>query len=269
MRQLGVCSWIFGGAGAEAIAASVAPLGYRAIELHPPLLLADAMVVFADHDIAAVSVTPPDADIAHPEAAVRAPALDALRRTIDHAAALGIPRVAIHGQVGRIRPVGHQAEEDELLDDAASRLADHAADCGISLVFEVLNRYESHQINTAAQGIAMLDRVRRPNLKLLLDAYHMNIEEADPAGALRAAGSTLGLYHAADSNRRAPGHGHVDFEAQRAALDEIGYAGPVVMEIAAPGPDPFTPVKSGDFRAVLLDDLAAAAGWERSAVAWP
>ncbi|MCF3948121.1 sugar phosphate isomerase/epimerase [Acidiphilium sp. AL] len=258
-RTLGVCSWIFGGLGAGAIVKAVAPLGYRGIELHPALLEArDTASILADHGFDIVSITPPDADIAHPDPAIREPAIVTLYRMIDRATELGAPRAAVHGLVGRIRPVTTQAEEDDLLDDAVARLADHAAACGIALVFEVLNRYESHQINTAEQGLATLARLGRPNLKLLLDAYHMNIEEPDPAAALRAAGASLGLYHAADSNRRAPGRGHIDFAAQRAALDAISYAGPVVIEITAPGPDPFTPKKSGDFRAILLDDLAAA-----------
>ncbi|HEX7391162.1 MAG TPA: sugar phosphate isomerase/epimerase family protein [Acidiphilium sp.] len=258
-RPLGVCSWIFGGLEPGAIAKAIAPLGYRGIELHPPLLEAeDAASIFSDHGIDIVSITPPDADISHPDPAVREPAIVTLYRMIDRAAELGAPRAGVHGLVGRIRPVADQAQEDDLLDEAVARLTDHAAVCGIVLVFEVLNRYESHQINTAGQGLAMLDRLGRPNLKLLLDSYHMNIEEADPASALHAAGDRLGLYHAAESNRRAPGLGHIDFSAQRAVLDAISYSGPVIIEITAPGPDPFTPIKSGDFRTVLLDDLAEA-----------
>lgn len=258
-RTLGACSWIFGGLDIGAIASAIAPLGYRGIELHPPLLeAADTASILAGHGIGIVSVTPPDADISHPDPAVREPAIVMLYRTIDRAAELGAPRVAVHGLVGRIRPIAAQAQEDDLLDEAVARLADHAAVCGLDLVFEILNRYESHQINTADQGLAMLARLGRPNLKLLLDSYHMNIEEADPVSALRAAGDRLGLYHAADSNRRAPGHGHIDFLAQRAALETISYTGPIVVEITAPGPDPFTPIKSGDFHATLLADLAKA-----------
>ena len=64
--------------------------------------------------------------------------------------------------------------------------------------------------------------------------------------AIRQAGKHLGLYHVADSNRQGVGRGHTDFGAQAAALHEIGYTGPVIVECTAPGPDPFTPIKGDD-----------------------
>jgi sugar phosphate isomerase/epimerase len=81
------------------------------------------------------------------------------------------------------------------------------------------------------------------NVGILLDAYHMNIEEADPAVALRLARDRLWLYHAADSNRQGIGRGHTDFRAQWAALSDAGYTGPIILECTAPGPDPFAAIK--------------------------
>ncbi|GAA3333024.1 hypothetical protein GCM10020331_095440 [Ectobacillus funiculus] len=78
----------------------------------------------------------------------------------------------------------------------------------IEVVFEVLNRYENHQIVTGKEALSLIDAVNSPNLLVLLDAYHMNIEEADPIEALRNVGSKLGVYHVADSNRQAVGNGH-------------------------------------------------------------
>src|SRR5690606_26264304 len=120
------------------------------------------------------------------------------------------------------------------------------------------------QINTAAQGLDLLQQVGRDNLNLLLDSYHMNIEEADPADALNATGVRLGLYHAADSNRQAPGHGHTDFASQFAALQAVGYAGPVIVELTASGPDPFPPDKGPEFRSVVTRELDAAARYLRA-----
>jgi sugar phosphate isomerase/epimerase len=108
---------------------------------------------------------------------------------------------------------------------------------------EVLNRYESHLLNTAAQAVEFVEEVGAPNVGILLDAYHMNIEEADPAGAILDAGGRLFLFHAADSNRQAVGRGHTDFLALTRALGRAGYTGDVVLECTATGPDPFTPVK--------------------------
>ena len=87
----------------------------------------------------------------------------------------------------------------------------------------------------------------------------MNIEEADPVAALLAGGGRIGLYHAADSNRCGVGEGHTDFAAQMAALNRIGYGGPIILETNAPGPNPFTPVKGSDTLDVVEAQLAASA----------
>ena len=78
-------------------------------------------------------------------------------------------------------------------------MAELAAARRLRLVFEVLNRYETHQIRTGAQAAQLLADVDALNLGILLDGYHMNIEESDPAAAIQEAGASLWLYHAADS----------------------------------------------------------------------
>ena len=113
---------------------------------------------------------------------------------------------------------------------------------------EALNRYESHLLNTAAQAAEFVEQVGMSNVGILLDAYHMNIEEADPAAAIREAGDRLFLLHVADSNREAVGRGHTDFLALMRALRRIEYRGDVVVECTAAGPDPFTPVKGEGWR---------------------
>jgi sugar phosphate isomerase/epimerase len=81
------------------------------------------------------------------------------------------------------------------------------------LVIEVLNRYESHLLNTGAEAMTFIRDTGMDNVGVLLDAYHMNIEEADSASAISEAGESLWLYHAADSNRQGIGRGHINFES--------------------------------------------------------
>ena len=86
-------------------------------------------------------------------------------------------------------------------------IADFANDLGINLCMEVLNRFENHVLNTAAEGVAFVKEVGKPNVKVMLDTFHMNIEEDSIGGAIRTAGSLLGHLHTGECNRRVPGKG--------------------------------------------------------------
>lgn len=257
-RSLGVCTWTFGPTPLETIAATLSGLGYDGVELHGDLDAfrpASARKILGNEGLRVFSLTPANVDIASPDAAEREAAISYYRRLIDFAAEIGGALVSVHGKVGRIAPVTTMEEERALLADAAAGLAGHARDAGVDLVFEVLNRYESHLVNTASEALRLLAEIGSPNFRVLLDAYHMNIEEADPAEAIRTSGERLGLFHVADSNRDAVGAGHTDFSTIFGALDEIGYRGPVIVECTPPGPNPFTPTKGADSVAVLTEQL--------------
>ena len=118
--------------------------------------------------------------------------------------------VSFHGLVGRIAPLASMAEEEEWLAQSLADVCEHARRRDVRIVYEVLNRYESHLVNTGRAALALIERVGADNLGVLLDAYHMNIEEAAPAAAIRAVGDRLGLFHVADSNREGIGRGHTD-----------------------------------------------------------
>jgi D-psicose/D-tagatose/L-ribulose 3-epimerase len=263
-RQYGVCTWTYGPRSLRDIALSLARLGYDGVELHGDLDAfrpREARALLADHGLRIFSMTPANVDAAHPDTQVRTRAINYYHQLVDFAADAGGPMVSVHGYVGRVAPCSTMAHERGLLIDSLRTVAGHAKAAGIKLVLEVLNRYESHLANTAAQASALLDEVDDPNLHILLDTYHMNIEEADPTGAVRAAGQRLGLFHVADSNREGVGSGHIDFPGHFGALDDIGYEGPVIVECTAPGPDPFTPVKAGNWLAVLEGFLGETRSW--------
>jgi sugar phosphate isomerase/epimerase len=135
-------------------------------------------------------------------------------------------------------------------DDPKERTTRHSAalDCleacckaatkeGVTLLVEPLNRYESDYLNTVQDALDIMKQVESPNLKLLADTFHMNIEEVDIAASLRKAGSKLGLIHLADSNRQAPGYGHLDFRGVIKTLQDIHYQGYLSFEVL-PVPDP-------------------------------
>ena len=210
-----------------------------------------------------LSLTPENEDLAHPDAAVRQKALDYYRRLIDFAHEIGCPLVSCHGAVGRVRALATQEQEYGWLRDGVAALAEPAQAAGIKIAMEVLNRYESHLLNTATQAIEFAQEVNHPTIGILLDAYHMNIEEANPAKAVESAGDRLFIFHAADSNRAGIGRGHTDFAALAAALKRIGFAGDVIVECTAPGTDPFTPVKGDGWQAHLSTYLAESLAYLR------
>ncbi len=113
---------------------------------------------------------------------------------------------------------------------AMQRLSDYAADKGINVNFEVVNRYETNIMNTGIEGLAFLEEVNRPNTFIHLDTYHMNIEEDGMEKSVIAAGDKLGFVHIGESHRGYLGSGNVDFDTFFAALKKINYQGPITFE---------------------------------------
>lgn len=118
-------------------------------------------------------------------------------------------------------------------------LADYAAQRGVRITLEPLNRYETDFILDVTEGLRMLADLQCANVGLMLDVFHMNIEEASIERSLEAAGERCWHVHIADSNRRYPGAGHLDFDGVFAALERMGYQGYVSAELF-PLPDPDT-----------------------------
>ncbi len=249
--RYGVCTWIFGDQRLAEVAAGLQELGYDGVELAGNLERYEARAVkdvLGDHGLAVLSLTPENVDLAHPDDAERQKAVDYYLRLLDFASAVGDPIVCCHGAVGRIRAVSNYEEEWAFFVDGVRRIAEHAQTRNLRLAMEVLNRYEAHLLNTAQEALRFVEEVGCLNVGVLLDAYHMNIEEADLRSAICAARDRLLLFHVADSNRQAIGRGHTDFRGVVHTLRDIGYGGPIVLECTASGPDPFTPAKGPGWR---------------------
>jgi D-psicose/D-tagatose/L-ribulose 3-epimerase len=245
--KLGVCTWTFGDLSLAEVAQRLAALQFSGVELLGDLSrysAAEAAAVLQAHGLEVFSLTPDNVDLAHPNTDVRQQAIDYYLQLLDFAAELGSPLVSVHGFVGRVSPLSTMEQEMGLLETAVHQVAQRAQEHNLRMVFEVLNRYESCFINTAAEASALAERVGMENLGILLDAYHMNIEEPTTDGAIRHVGDRLWLYHIADSNRQAIGRGHTRFGDHLGALADIGYQGPIIFECTAPGPNPFTPIKN-------------------------
>jgi sugar phosphate isomerase/epimerase len=121
--------------------------------------------------------------------------------------------------------------------DAVRRAADRAARHGTRIVVEPINRFECNFLHTVEETLEFLDEVGRPNVGILADSFHMNIEDVSITGSLRRAGRRLFHVHVSDSNRWAPGAGHLDFGEILRTLEAMRYKGYVSVE-CMPKPDP-------------------------------
>jgi D-psicose/D-tagatose/L-ribulose 3-epimerase len=113
---------------------------------------------------------------------------------------------------------------------AIAKTADIAEAAGIDLVLEIVNRFETNLLNTTAQGLDFIAATGSDHVRLHLDTFHMNIEEANPAAAIRLAGDKLGYFHIGESNRGYLGDGVINFDLIFDALLDIGYARDITFE---------------------------------------
>ena len=170
-----------------------------------------------------------------PDATPRQKARDFVRSVIDFAGRFHAPAI-IGSMQGRHGEGVDTTTATSYLGEALEDLGEYAEQYGVPLLFEPLNRYETNMVNTLEAGAALLRSLSTRNVLLLADLFHMNIEEADIATAIRAGGDLIGHVHFVDSNRRPAGLGHIDYAPIAGALREIGYDGFASAE-ALPYPD--------------------------------
>jgi D-psicose/D-tagatose/L-ribulose 3-epimerase len=180
----------------------------------------------------------PDRDLIHPDAAIRQNGAAYLRHCIEAAKTIGATNVVgpLYSAVGRTwqATATERAHDLDILVDQLSALADTAGDNGVMLCVEPLNRFETSFINLAAQAIEVVDRVNKPACQIMLDTFHMGIEERSLGAAIRAVGPRLKHVHACENDRGAPGTGHIPWDDMAQALKDIHYDGPVVIESFTP-----------------------------------
>jgi 5-keto-L-gluconate epimerase len=174
--------------------------------------------------------------LSNPDPTMHQKAMERLYRIIDLAHHLDT-KVILGGVKGMLN--GSEKDRDtqkELILEGVRNCCKYAEPLGVGLLIEAINRYETNFINTATEALAFVEKVGDSKLKVLLDTFHMNIEEVDIPTSLRLTGERLGYIHLVDSNRLSPGQGHICLDNVLKTLDEIGYRGVVSAEIL-PLPD--------------------------------
>lgn len=220
-------------------------LGFDFVELLVPepgeLDLAETRRALADTGLAVVLAARVNLDrnLASADPARHRAGVDYLRYTVDCAIGLGATIVGgpLTGNplVFAGRPPQPVTEDERLArkERCVTGLREAGAAAlaaGVSLAIEPLNRFESDVLCTTAQAIELLDAVDHPGVRMMLDTFHMHMEEASIAEAIRLAGSRLVHFQANENHRGFPGTGSTDWVEVFRALHEVGYAGPVSLE---------------------------------------
>jgi D-psicose/D-tagatose/L-ribulose 3-epimerase len=176
----------------------------------------------------------PDRDLIHSDSAIRENGMAYIRHCIDAAHTMGVTNIVgpIYSAVGRVwqQTPEDRAKDVDLLVANLGTLAKDAGDKGAVLCIEPLNRFETSFINLAEQAVEIIDRVNHPSCKIMLDTFHMNIEEKSLGTAIRKTGWRMAHFHACENDRGAPGSGNVTWNEVGQALRDVHYDGPVVIE---------------------------------------
>jgi sugar phosphate isomerase/epimerase len=172
----------------------------------------------------------------HPESSVREKAIQRIKAQVRFAA--GLNAVVIVGLMrGKIEEGVTEDQADEWMSSALIECTKENS--AVKIAIEPINRYETDLLNTVEATLGFVNKLALDNIGLLLDTFHMNIEEPSMFQSIEAAKDRLFHFHVADSNRWHPGAGHIDFKQIVTQLDRIGYEGYLSAEIM-PFPDPDT-----------------------------
>jgi sugar phosphate isomerase/epimerase len=236
-------SYVISGGSAEEISDRIyrlASLGYDAVELGAELPMAEASKardLIDDAGLSVSSICPSftaERDPSHPDPEVRENAVRYLGEVADLAAAVGAPVIIVAPTAFlRTQPIASESEEWDLAVESIQITGDYAASLGVDLTLECWNRYGTFLLNRLEQAARLWRETELSNGGVLADTYHMNIEERSLPEAIRTTGTLINHVHLSDSNRAAPGLGHVDFGSVLRALADIGYPGYLTFELDA------------------------------------
>ncbi len=221
----------------------VADMGFDGVEVpFNDLSVLDAKATNRAREAAGVGLTAccvmlPGTSLCGEDDVERRAGLKRIRQMVDITADMGGDTVAgpLYSPVRYLTGSGRTDDEWKWCVEGLKAAGEHARKAGITLAVEPLNRFETYVFNTVADCAALVKEVGSPNVKVLFDTFHANIEEKDSPAAIRAAGPLLGHFHASENDRGTPGTGQVPWKECFAALTEIGYDRWVTIESFATG----------------------------------
>ena len=229
----------------DANLAKIAALGYDGVELairDPKLVNIDSLdAAVRKHNLVVPAIGTGQAwgeeglSFTDPDPRFRRVAIERIKSHVPVAARFNA--IIIIGLIrGIVKPGVSLNRQSTWLRVALQECSQAASPFGIRLALEPINRYETTLINNVEQGMDLIERVGADNFGLLLDTYHMNIEEPSIETSIRKCGKRIFHFHLADSNRWYPGAGHINFQSILTALKDTGYQGFISGEFL-PKPD--------------------------------
>lgn len=248
--RFSVCSWIFGDQPIERTIKFVSTIGYDEIELDAVTALNETSKVkrlINEVNLSVGGITGDTAwpdetkDLANCDEFNRKKAIQYFKEQLKAAGELNAKYLVVcPSAVGKVSLLGKGKDDWKWAIDSVQQLCDTAASEEVELIIEPINRYESSIVNSAYDAYRFVNEIGHPSTKMLVDTYHMNIEEADPINAIKKVSDKLAVFHVADNNRKGVGMGQIDFNSIFMTLKDIEYKGPIVLECMAPGANPFS-----------------------------
>jgi len=234
--SIGLCTWIFGHQRHGEIAASAAEIGCEGVELHVSLNgmpATDLRRLYASYGLRILSLTPENVDLIHEDPHQRQLAQQYYSRLIDFAAELEAPAITIHEYVGRGPGAEGNAQQWQWLLIACENLVKKAETRGVDLLLEPLQPPLVSAIHRAADAVRLCEEVGSPQLRVVLDTFHMDATENDVHDAIHHCEGRLGAVQLADRNRCGLGLGALDFDSYFRAFRAINFQGPWILECSA------------------------------------
>lgn len=243
---------VFAGKAVDENLKTIKDLGYQGVDLFVHQMsdaeLDDLDALLQKHGLeatmmAAIWFAETGLSLSEPDPQTRKQYVELFESQIDRAA-----RLHTDMPVGFIR--GKRLPDEELsayherLAESLKKLTEYATPKSVTLLLEPINRYEINTFHRIGESVEFIEKHRLRGMKLLIDLFHMNIEESSLEGAIESARGYIGHVHITDTNRLAPGQGHLDYETIIAALKRVGYEGYLTIE-AFPEPNPYDCAKSG------------------------
>ncbi len=246
-----ISNWIYGEEPLEDNLARIRKFGYEYVELEGApdkekyqvdkvnRLVRDYGLKVSG--IAGIFPWPSDShDFANPDPKVRDRAVEYTKRCLDLAKHVGAIYVnVLASPLYKLEPLADPEDEWKWAVESVRKAGEYAEELGVLITVEPLNRYETYLVNNVDDGLRFISDVDCDSVKIMLDCFHMNIEEQNLGAAIRKAGKNLINIHIADSNRQSTGRGHTDFRSVIRALRDIDYQYCLTLEPLPPLHNPY------------------------------